>query len=1539
MKHTKKKRILALVLCMILVLSTGIAAFANENVGLQSVACSATNLKRVIKNANGEQIGTLTADVPEGAFFASSSNANIQMEVEPDSGEDGVLNRVQQQMEAEGVTGYEINNYVMTNVTFYVNGEKQTPQQPIKFHVSGTNLDTQNVMAFADNRQNAPTLMDATTDENGGLQFTVETFDAETVVYGVYDVTVAETNETADNTAVQTADDGAAVQTVDTPTQTDGQNLSIKVENQGGSTVTFQYYLVDGTNYENATQIYRDTKQYLQYNATLTSLPERKNYQIVAACKMNGTDTCAFDSDETIKTDQVTYRIFLQKSRDSESGPIQMFDYQVNQGKNQKITYRKGASKKSTEVYSINDGENYKNADGKTVGDESTRLGVANTGGNGNGGNINNKNNYANTRISYKYTDPEGKYTADLYVSINDWVKGTYSLYNVKGNGAPKQIKLSGNTAVKGIIEGLSDYKKGTLKMTRNSDGKQIYEPGLFSTEDKAGKQILSGYKANFTKNGDSYTLSTIVDANDVERAKAGSDFFPLDNLLATDESESNYDVSNTSGHNYYFGMRYDIEFSVGDYLGDLTYTFAGDDDLWVVLDAGTDQQKVVLDVGGIHGKVEDSVDLWKYILNSDDYTKEDKQNLSEQDREKKHTLTVLYMERGANASNCEMNFTIPNSEIINPEIDRPVDFTFTKVDAASTETVLPGAVFGVYTDEQCTDANKVEELTSDSNGKVTLKSLYAGKTYYLKEITAPNGYKVNDTVYKVAAKSENDTTVASMTTLEDPSKKVTTVPNAKITWEQNKTVKVKDYEKRTYDITLDASSTIQRITEADPVDVVLVFDRSGSMKFRANLTKYGDGKTKVSSLEESGVYYYITDNKAATVYRVWFDGNNWKSVDDSYWNYSEGTCSGSATTLNGDASYQFYTTDDGHDRLYYLKKAAADFANGLCKQSPSSKIALVTFTKEANGGTEAVNTDFALSTIGEDDNLADLNSIIDKLTTNGGTQPSLGLERAKDILKKDTETANRKKYVILLTDGCPADDSYENQAEVAESLREKTGCTVITVAVGMADGNTDLEMAKNKLKKEVASSEALAYEATNAAELTAKFKEILANIVTSDSITGATVTDYIDSRFEVVDSDGNALKAGDSVASGTLKYDETQKQYYVEWTNQTIGSKNGTTAEWTNTITVKAKENFIGGNMIPTNGSTSGITVGDNTKLFPKPSVNVKLLTPSIGNKKQTYYKGDTIGSSNFSGELLGTYEMTELDGTTKLTAGNGIPELTADQLETLKNGKKVEIPYSYTDSSTDIEGTFVYEYKNTKYDAEGAEVDPLNDHTATKVGQDVEKYELTVTFVPKTVAKRKDLLKDTAVLEPNTDANISGTVVNDVSVEGTYKVHVLALWAIVKQSTSTDSDGNHPMLSGAKFELLKGSDVCYTGKSNSNGFVEWYKGADKVLLNEIEKGTYTLRETSAPAGYAKSEVQWTIEITDTSVTIRDAAGKNITATKLRNGVKTYDTYAYENTPVYELPSTGGKGIFLYTIGGMLLMGAAAWILYKNKCREVLKR
>ena len=108
--------------------------------------------------------------------------------------------------------------------------------------------------------------------------------------------------------------------------------------------------------------------------------------------------------------------------------------------------------------------------------------------------------------------------------------------------------------------------------------------------------------------------------------------------------------------------------------------------------------------------------------------------------------------------------------------------------------------------------------------------------------------------------------------------------------------------------------------------------------------------------------------------------------------------------------------------------------------------------------------------------------------------------------------------------------------------------------------------------------------------------------------------------------------------------------------------------------------------------------------------------------------------------------------------------------------------------------------------------------------------------------------------------------------------------------------------------------------------------------MMAEFVCKVFRIQEPVAK-GIAIGSVQWTIAITDTTVTITGANGNTLTHTQLENPTtgKKYDAYTYENTPVYALPSTGGTGIYLYMIGGMLLMGAAAWILYKNKCREVL--
>ena len=65
-------------------------------------------------------------------------------------------------------------------------------------------------------------------------------------------------------------------------------------------------------------------------------------------------------------------------------------------------------------------------------------------------------------------------------------------------------------------------------------------------------------------------------------------------------------------------------------------------------------------------------------------------------------------------------------------------------------ETPLGGATFGLYTDRACTDANKIAEVTSGTSGVVDFGNLLNQGTYYVKETTAPNGYRVDDNVYEV---------------------------------------------------------------------------------------------------------------------------------------------------------------------------------------------------------------------------------------------------------------------------------------------------------------------------------------------------------------------------------------------------------------------------------------------------------------------------------------------------------------------------------------------------------------------------------------------------------------------------------------------------------------------------------------------------------------------------------------------------------------------------------------------------------------------
>ena len=170
----------------------------------------------------------------------------------------------------------------------------------------------------------------------------------------------------------------------------------------------------------------------------------------------------------------------------------------------------------------------------------------------------------------------------------------------------------------------------------------------------------------------------------------------------------------------------------------------------------------------------------------------------------------------------------------------------------------------------------------------------------------------------------------------------------------------------------------------------------------------------------------------------------------------------------------------------------------------------------------------------------------------------------------------------------------------------------------------------------------------------------------------------------------------------------------------------------------------------------------------------------------------------------------------------------------------------------------------------------------------------------------------------------NYVSVVTNDGD---TFTITNTLKWSAVKKSADDDV-----VLSGAEFEL-KNTDntLIATGKSGDGGAIEWTSEDNNDLFTL--HGDYTIHETKAPVGYMKNETDWTLHFDDNGLlTQLDNVSVKGTA---KDGV----VITLTNQKVYTLPSTGGNGIYWYMISGMVLMSTAAWILYKNKCKEVLRK
>lgn len=1402
--------------------------------------------------------------------------------------------------------------------------------------------------------------------------------------------------------------------------------------NKGDSEVkvTIQHFLEDAQGSGQPVKIYRDFKTTLETGTEEEQLTEftkeDEDYDLDRVVKVVGSEEVPVSGEQIIVDSDAVFKCYYTAITGTYKNGTTFFDYVDGDASNR---------------YSINYYGNYSGESDKST--YNNRLGTI--------GAANDYRLMVERTVTVDGTEQSGRFNANAFWRINtasDDIGKPDSTDGLDNRNYTRDQYSGGDWTdnnphsfswpiITGLITNLSGDKYETVNFACD-------EPGFFSKESKNGKKIYEDYDLVFDKNGNRYTLSR-VEENNVTVVDNLSQFFPLNN-------------KNDGQKNEYFGMRYDFEFSVGDYLGDMTYSFTGDDDLWVFLDG-----KLILDLGGIHAAYEGSeyneltnslwpteVDIWSVLLEKENYTEDDKLQV---DTEVKHTVTVLYMERGGEASNCYMEFVMPNVQPSDPVISATpkAELQFTKVDA-NTKEGLPGATFTLYSDETCT--TEIEQATSDSAGNVKFNTRLKAGTYYLKETAAPDGYIANSEKYTVTVTATTDSATAVITNSKN--EKITSISNTEIVKaiEKNKTAHVKDWDERIYEIDLSASSRMTTTTGggSKAVDVALVLDRSNSMNYYGGVNI--DTPVKGSELDENQAYYYEAEGH---LYKLTYNSwqNEWYRYEYTVIDSSDSPTDrnhyfsrwGSSVDIDPDGTYYFgYST-----RLQIMKRAVCEFIDALAEASEDSRVSISVFCGSSDVREPMQNVK---------EGAEDLKNAVNALTTASNTNTYGGLRSGNSTFTYQSEN---EKYIVLLSDGVPTSNRWYAE-DYAEQLGRK-GITIHTIGFAITDeGGSHLQTLANNGNGEYLSAE-------GAASLIDSFELILGSVTSGLPIENASVIDYIDSRFEIIGNDNEAVEDGTEIRDnngnqGTIHKD-SDGNYYVQWSGIPIGSKGSDGKPgWSATIRIKAKADYIGGNDVPTNADGSGISFSGNTVPFDPPKVNVKVEL-DISNKEVTIYKGDAVPTDDtilaqlFSTGYMGKYGVTK-DSFTWNWYDNeyctGTP-LTTDQL--VSQNPEADTTYylkvtynagpssEASDANTTLGGTiyrageadgagnYIVEAVNDGLEAGSTQNDTFTDYEDKHYGVykiNVISGEITITKKLTEAAAEAQtfsfrITKDEAPFNPadggtewtvdvaagaaegtqtilnlargnyvitevsrdgyelrsveintsasggtnceNIPADTSATFVlgdgtdgnNVIGNDYTYNAEdggtkgavtftnaaVIGNWRIVKRSSSDTT----LTLEGAVF-MLESNDsgstpgepggqtkTTYYGKSDNAGIVKWY--SDEACTNEVtflRSGEYTLSEIKAPVGYTLSEETWKVTLLNNrleSVTKADETPIVPRKEIDESGNEIY-VYTFYDAILYDLPSTGGPGIYLYMLGGVALMMAGTLLVYKKRKEEVLR-
>ena len=165
------------------------------------------------------------------------------------------------------------------------------------------------------------------------------------------------------------------------------------------------------------------------------------------------------------------------------------------------------------------------------------------------------------------------------------------------------------------------------------------------------------------------------------------------------------------------------------------------------------------------------------------------------------------------------------------------------------------------------------------------------------------------------------------------------------------------------------------------------------------------------------------------------------------------------------------------------------------------------------------------------------------------------------------------------------------------------------------------------------------------------------------------------------------------------------------------------------------------------------------------------------------------------------------------------------------------------------------------------------------------------------------------------------------------------------------SDNGGN---VRNVKFRLHNDSDDCYiiadlkdgvyyakgftSKKSDATTFIPNAQG--HIVVKGLEDDTYSLTETATDKGYVllKDAVKIVIKTAENGQ-CKKCGAKLLTASATVNGKDVTMSegnaivpLTVVNNPGFDLPKTGGYGTWMYTVGGVLLLGAAAFIAVKSR-------